>query len=262
MKAKLTFLGTGTSGGIPEIGCECPVCLSDEQKNKRLRTSVLLEQADFKLLIDTTPDLRQQALAYHIRSLDAVLYTHDHYDHLAGLDEIRRFNYYSRQAIPVYGNPYFIRRLRRKYDYCFRPFQLGGGIPKIIPRPVKKDFAVGPFFVQPVKIFHGRLPILGYRIGSLAYITDASRIPEKSMNLLKGLDVLVLNALRYEKHSTHFNLEESLEVISKCAPQCAYLIHMTHDIDHHTVNNKLPEHVHLAYDGLNIDLNLSSNRRE
>ncbi len=256
MKSKILFLGTGTSSGVPEIGCDCEVCTSRNPKNKRLRTSVYIEFTEGELkkyiLIDTSPDFRYQALKYNIRWIDAILYTHSHYDHIGGFDEIRRFNILQKRAIPVYGTKSVIKNIKHNHKYVFKPIQIGGGVPqiklnKVIPY---KEFNIGFVKIIPLLVYHGKLKIVGYRFKDFAYITDASFLPAKTMEYLKNLKLLILNALRYREHETHFNLEQALRITEKINPEKALYVHMTHDLEHERVNKKeLPAEYQLAFDG-------------
>lgn len=251
---KVTFLGTGTSHGVPMIGCDCPVCRSDDPKDKRTRSSVLVESLGTTLLIDTTPELRIQVLREDVRHIDAVLFTHAHADHVFGLDDVRRFNDLSGRSMPCYGNPETLATIRRAFEYVFVPTQIGGGKPTLDLIPVEQEFSVNGVTVQPVKVMHGMLHILGYRIGGFAYLTDVSRIPEHSIELLADLDVLVLGVIRHQPHETHFCLPEGLETVEKLQPKRAFFTHIAHKLGHQETNAALPPHVRLAYDGLQVTL--------
>ena len=267
---RVTFLGTGTSHGVPMIGCDCPVCSSDDPRNKRTRSSVLVETDGVNLLIDTTPDLRTQVLRESIRRIDAILFTHAHADHIFGLDDVRRFNDMSGKPMPCYGSPETIRVIRQAFEYVFVPGQLGGGKPSLELIEVNGPFTVSPCPqapasgqipntqysirnpITPVPIFHGELPIFGFRIGAFAYLTDCSAIPEPSFDLLQGLDTLVIGVLRREPHETHFSVGEALAVIDRLRAKRAFFTHLTHRLDHETTNRALPPHAQLAYDGLRV----------
>ncbi len=254
--ARVTFLGTGTSHGVPMIGCACETCHSTDPRDQRLRPSVHVAVAGGpSLLIDTATDLRQQALTHHLARLDAILFTHSHADHVMGLDEVRRFNFIQRGAIPAYADPKTAADLRRTFDYVFNPpADAGGGIPQIDLREIDGPFVIQHVQVRPVPIFHGKRPILGFRLGSFAYLTDCSGIPDDSVPLLDNLDVLVLDALRHRPHPTHYTVAEALDVIANLAPQRAYLTHICHDLPHAATNAALPAGVELAYDGLQLDV--------
>jgi phosphoribosyl 1,2-cyclic phosphate phosphodiesterase len=251
---RLTFLGTGTSHGIPVMGCRCPVCLSGDKKNNRTRCSLLVEDRGRKILIDTATEFRIQALREGISSLDAVLYTHPHADHLHGIDDLRSLSY--QKPIPVYGSPETLGEIERRFDYIFRPRkQLGGGIPHIEPHPLE----AGAFFAAGIRaaaipLKHGKLDIFGYRIGNAAYLTDCGLIPDESRPFLEGLDVLVIDALQYQPHETHFSVAEALAEIARIRPGRAFLTHICHNIDHRTLKKELPPGVAPAYDGLKVNL--------
>lgn len=251
---KVTFLGTGTSHGVPMIGCDCPICRSEDPRDKRTRSSVLIEAGDAKLLIDTTPELRIQVLRENVRHIDAVLFTHAHADHVFGLDDVRRFNDLGGRSMPCYGNPQTLATIRRAFEYVFVPTQLGGGKPSLDLIPVDGEFTVKDVLVQPVKVMHGTLHILGYRIGGFGYVTDVSRIPEDSMSLLGGLDVLTIGVIRHQPHETHFCISQALEIIDKLRPKRAFFTHIAHRLGHEVTEAELPSHIRLAYDGLQVTL--------
>jgi phosphoribosyl 1,2-cyclic phosphate phosphodiesterase len=251
---RVTFLGTGTSHGVPMIGCDCAVCRSDDPHNVRTRSSVLIEIDGVSLLIDTPPDLRGQVLRENVRRIDAILFTHAHADHLFGLDDVRRFNDLSGAVMPCYGLDETLRTIRRVFEYVFVPTQVGGGKPELELMPVNAPFAVNGVTITPVQVLHGKLNVLGYRIGDFAYVTDVSAIPDASLELLTGLDVLVLGVLRPQPHETHFSVDEGLAVVETLQPKSAYFTHIAHKLDHQTTNAALPPNVRLAYDGLQITL--------
>lgn len=253
---KLIFLGTGTSTGVPTLCCPCGVCRSDDPRNKRLRSSVLLENNGFNLLIDTSTDLRRQCLDNGITHVDGVLYTHHHADHVHGIDELRVFNFFHKKPIPCYGNAMTLAAIRRNFDYIFNGHKpMGGGVPQLTPIILdSQPLELGGMRIQPVDITHGNLTILGYRVNNLAYVTDCSGIPNSSKDKLKGLDVLVLNALGFEPHPTHFCLEDALAAIEELKPRRAILTHINHKFDHETVNRSLPDNVELAYDRMVVEV--------
>ena len=255
MKARITFLGTGTSSGVPNIGCTCEVCRSTDPRDKRLRPSIYVDvPGRAGILVDTGPDLRQQALTSGITRVDAVLFTHTHADHILGLDDIRRFNVMQQAAIPCYATTAAWESIRKTFHYVFDGLpRQGGGIPKIEPHDIDGPFAIAGVRIVPVPLWHGPTPILGFRFGSFAYLTDCSAIPDGSWPLVSGLDTLVIDALRHKKHSTHFTVAEALEAIARIAPRRAYLTHMAHDLGHAETNARLPAGVELAYDGLVLD---------
>jgi phosphoribosyl 1,2-cyclic phosphate phosphodiesterase len=250
---RLRFLGTGTSMGIPVVGCRCAVCTSPDARNRRTRTSALLSVGDLCIQIDAGPDFRSQALAAGICHLDAVLLTHSHFDHIAGLDDLRPI---VRQgsAMPIYGSPQTLSEVRSRFAYAFEETSVGSTRPSIELCAVQSTFSIDTLQISPLEVMHGTWSITGYRIGNLGYITDASFIPPASQAMLHNLDVLVLNALRHEPHPTHFSIAQALAVIAELRPRQAFLVHMTHTIDHATVDAQLPAGVNLAYDGLEIDI--------
>jgi phosphoribosyl 1,2-cyclic phosphate phosphodiesterase len=237
------------------IGCTCAVCRSADPRDRRLRPSIVLDvPGRAAILVDTTPDLRQQALAHGLSRLDAVLFTHSHADHILGLDEIRRFNFMQGGAIPCYATADVWESIRRTFYYVFDGIpRQGGGIPKIDAHEITGPFDVAGIHVVPVPLLHGRMPILGFRFGDLAYLTDCSAIPDPSWPLVAGVETLIIDALRDKKHATHFTVEEALEAIARIAPKRAYLTHMSHDLGHAETNARLPRGVELAYDGLSLD---------
>ncbi len=249
---RVTFLGTGTSHGVPMIGCDCDVCCSDNPKNKRTRCSIYIETDDGCLLFDTPPDLRTQLLRENVRRIDSILFTHAHADHLFGLDDIRRFNDINGRNMPCYGLEETISSIRRSFLYVFVPTQIGGGKPALDLIAVDGPFSAGGIPVMPVNVLHGKLDILGYRIGDFAYVTDVSEIPPASLQLLSDLDVLVLGVIRHEPHETHFCLAQGIEMVDYLRPKQAYFTHIAHQLDHDTTNSLLPPHIQLAYDGLKI----------
>ena len=253
---KVTLLGTGTSSGVPRIACDCAVCLSADPRNKRLRCSVLVEASGGNILIDTTPDLRLQALNQGMRRLDAVLFTHPHVDHLYGLDELRSFCFDRRDPIPCYGDQGTLERIERVFDYAFKPVykNMTESVPRLSLHLVDGPFEVCGCPVEPVTVYHGRLPVLGYRFGSFAYVTDCNAIPPASLGRLRGLEVLVLDALRHQEHPTHFTIAQALEVVAELRPRRAFFTHIAHDLDYQATNAALPPGVELAYDGLTFEI--------
>jgi phosphoribosyl 1,2-cyclic phosphate phosphodiesterase len=241
------------------IGCSCDTCRSSDPHDRRLRPSIhLAVQNGPSVLVDTSTDLRQQALTHGLTRLDAILFTHSHADHVMGLDEVRRFNMMQRAAIPAYADERTAQDLRRTFDYIFNPpAEAGGGIPQIQLQTIDGPFAFDRLSITPVPVFHGNRPILGFRFGSFAYVTDCNAIPESSFPLLERLDVLVLDALRHRPHPTHFSVSEALAVIERLTPKQTYLTHICHDLPHAATNRSLPPHVELAYDGLALDVAVS-----
>lgn len=250
---KVTFLGTGTSGGVPVINCNCDVCRSDNPKNRRLRCSVMIEVDNLHLLIDTSTDMRQQFLNHPFPKIDAVLYTHAHADHIFGLDELRRFNYKLKRRIPAYGNTATIERLNLVFDYAVQNGELKSGVPNISLHPINGLFKIGTVEIQPVPLWHGGQDILGYRIGCFAYCTDVSRVPEVSYSLLQDLDVLVLDALREQEHPTHFSLNQAIAEAEKIGARQTYFTHISHILEHERHGRQLPDHCSFAYDGMALE---------
>jgi phosphoribosyl 1,2-cyclic phosphate phosphodiesterase len=254
----MTFLGTGTSHGVPEIGCNCEVCTSSNPKNNRLRPSVLLtDDAGHSLLIDASADFRQQALRVGMRHLTDILLTHAHADHILGLDDTRIFIRNDNTPINLYLDVSCDQRIRQTFAYAYQEgIQVGGGLPKfnnIIIAP-GQTFTAGAFTVTALALWHGKLPILGYRIGRFAYLTDCSNIPEESFDDLHDLDVLVLDALRPKPHPTHFSVAEAVYAAQQIGARRTYFTHMTHNVDHDAANAELPAGIEFAYDGLVINL--------
>ncbi|WP_372756431.1 MBL fold metallo-hydrolase [Mariniflexile sp.] len=252
---KITFLGTGTSQGIPVIGSTHPVCLSNDRKDKRLRVSVLVEWDDYTYVVDCGPDFRYQILRAGCTKIDGVLFTHEHSDHIMGLDDIRPF-YFSQGDIPIYAHKRVLKSLKTKFDYIFTTENKYPGAPSVISNRVKnKPFKLNNLEVVPVKGRHNRLQVFGYRFGDFAYLTDMKTVKEKEINKIKNVKVLVVNALRMEPHHSHFNLEEALIFIEKVNPGKAYLTHISHTLGFHAeVEKLLPENVFLAYDELQITI--------
>jgi phosphoribosyl 1,2-cyclic phosphate phosphodiesterase len=253
---KVLFLGTGTSHGVPMIGCDCGVCRSTDSRDARTRTSIVVEGVDgTTLLVDTTPDLRTQALTHRLRRIDAILYTHSHADHIAGLDDVRRFNAINHGPMPLYGDPATVSEIRLRFGYAFDPTAApGGGLPDLRLWTIGGPFCVQGLEVIPVPILHGRRPILGFRFGGFAYLTDCSDVPTASRALLTGLDVLVLDALRLRPHPTHFSLGEAVAVAAEIGARQTYFTHIAHDLGHAKTCANLPPTMTLAYDGLRLEM--------
>jgi len=252
MNARVIVLGSGTSHGVPMIGCTCAVCRSADPHDRRTRPSIHIEvEGGPALLVDTSTDLRHQALAHGIARVDAILFTHSHADHVMGLDDVRRYNVMRGGAIPAYADARTAADLQRTFSYVFNPpDEKGGGLPQISLHTIIGPFAVDGVRVQPVPLFHGRRPVLGFRFGSFAYLTDCNRVDEAAWPLLEGLDVLILDALRHRAHPTHFTVAEALEVVARLRPRQTYFTHICHDLPHAATNAALPPGVALAYDGL------------
>ncbi len=251
---KITFLGTGTSHGVPLVGCNCSTCTSNDPRDRRYRSAIYIQLSDLSILIDTPPELRLQLLENKIRKIDAVLFTHPHADHLMGFDDLRAINRLQKEEIYCYGNKMTINRIENIFDYIFNQIQLGGGIPEVILRKVDASFRINNTSVIPLPVKHGKLDIFGYKIGELAYITDCSFIPKETFSLLSDIKVLIIDALRYRPHPTHMNIEEALEVVDRLNVDRAYFTHLSHDLKHQKVNNELPSYVQLAYDGLQLEI--------
>jgi phosphoribosyl 1,2-cyclic phosphate phosphodiesterase len=251
---KLTFLGTGTSTGVPSIGCECETCTSDDPRDKRLRVSVLIEHGGQTVLVDTSSDFRQQALRQKLKWLDAVLVTHCHADHIFGLDDIRPLNF-RHGALGVYANERAWIDIRRIFKYIFEPSHFGGGLPQVVPHSVVPGatFCLGrDLMVTPLEVIHGRLPVIAYRLNDFAYATDLSEIPPETIEGLRGLDVLVLDCLRFKPHATHLSLDRALAYARELKPRRTFLTHIAHDIKHARDSAALPPGVAFAYDGLEV----------
>lgn len=252
---KLTFLGTGTSQGIPVIGSNHPVCLSEDSRDKRLRTSAYIEVDGKHLVIDTGPDFRQQMLSNQVKQVDAILYTHEHRDHTAGFDDIRPFNFMQKKDMPLYCSDRVAEAMRRDYAYVFEANKYPGAPGAVIHEIENKPFEVEGVNVLPIEVLHMNLPVFGFRINDLTYITDAKTISVKEKQKIKGSKVLILNCLRIKEHYSHFNLEEALSLVEELEPEQAYFTHISHLLGfHEEVSKTLPNNVKLAYDGLQIEI--------
>lgn len=250
----VTFLGSGTSQGVPMIGCECAICKSDNPKDKRLRSSILVQSESSTIVVDSGPDFRQQMLRENVKKLDAVLFTHEHKDHIAGLDDVRAYNYLSGKEMDVYATVNVQEALKREFFYVFSGLTYPG-IPKLNLRTIEnKPFNIRDISILPIEVKHLNLPVLGFRFKDLTYITDANFISEEEMDKVKGSKYLIINALRREKHPSHFTLKEAVKLIEEIKPEKAWLTHLSHQMGKHDeVNSELPLGVECAYDGLRIE---------
>jgi phosphoribosyl 1,2-cyclic phosphate phosphodiesterase len=252
---KITFLGTGTSSGVPMIACGCEVCVSSNPKDNRLRSSILIERDEKSVIVDTGPDFRYQMLRANVKRLNAVVYTHEHKDHVAGLDDVRGFNYSMKSPMKIYATEAVQTALKREFHYAFETEKYPG-VPQLeLNTIVNKPFEVEGILFQPIQVFHYKMPVFGYRIGDFGYVTDANKISEEEINKLKGVKVLVINALRLKKHISHFSLDEALDIIELINPAKSYLTHLSHQMPKHVELIKtLPKNVLPAYDGLVLNI--------
>ena len=250
---KITFLGTGTSSGVPMIGCDCPVCSSADKKDKRLRSSILVESETTTLVVDTTPDFRYQMLRENVKKLDAVIFTHPHKDHIAGLDDVKAFTYFSKKPIEIYANSMTQEALKREFHYAFADHKYPG-VPELNLHTIESEpFYVGDIKVIPILVWHLKMPVLGFRFGDFTYITDANRIDPAEKQKIKGSKAMVLNALRHKKHISHYTLEEAIDLIHELNVPKGYLTHISHQLGKYAdVNPALPEGIELAYDGMQL----------
>ena len=252
---RITFLGTGTSHGVPMIGCGCATCTSTDPRDRRLRPSIYVETAATRVLVDAGPDLRAQALRHGIARVDAILFTHGHADHILGMDDVRRFNAVMGAPMPCYGDAATLEDVRRMFSYVFdAATPKGGGLPQLDLHLIDGRFSVGDVDVLPVPLLHGRRPVLGFRFGRFAYLTDCNAIPDGSWPLLEGLHVLVLDALRLRPHPTHFSVDEAVETATRIGASRTFFTHMCHDLLHAATDPRLPAGMALAYDGLVLEL--------
>ena len=251
----ITILGSGTSTGVPLIGCDCEVCTSTNPKNKRLRTSIKISSATTTVVIDTTPDFRYQMLRTNTTQIDAVVFTHPHRDHYAGLDDIRPFNYFSQKSMAIYANALTQVAIKRDFYYAFEKDK-DAGLPEMILHTIDKDsFTIGDIPFIPIQVMHREMPVLGFRMGDFTYITDANFIPETEMEKIRGSKVLILNALRKQTHPTHYNLDQALSVVASLDIPTVYFTHFSHQIGlHDELEASLPKGIHLAYDGLQFSV--------
>lgn len=253
-QVELLFLGTGTSAGIPMIGCDCPTCTSDDPRDRRTRPSALVSCDGVSVLVDTSPELRVQCLANNVKSIDAVAFTHAHADHIMGLDDVRRFNTIRGSSLDVWADRATSESLQRAFGYAFRSPDPAEKVyrPYLVHRPIVGPFDIGPMLWIPIPLMHGTMPVLGFRVGSLAYCTDVSHVPQQSYGMLMGLDVLVIDGLQRTPHPTHFSIDQAIEVAMRVGAQRTYLTHIAHQVRHAEVEPTLPDGVRLGYDGLRV----------
>ncbi len=257
MKARLTVLGSGTSMGVPTIGCDCTVCHSSDPRDRRTRPSVLVEYDDKTVLIDTTPDFREQAIREQIHKLDAVLYTHAHADHILGIDDLRPLSFHHKPGkLPLYACPDAADFIRSMFRYIFEADYKFGGLAQVQMKTISGPVELFGARFEPVKVLHGDAEIVGYRFGSAAYLTDHSEIPEESFAQLNGLDILFLDALRHRPHPTHSTVDNSLRIVERVKPKRAFFTHICHDLPHEATNAALPPHVRLSYDGMKLEFEI------
>ena len=253
---RITILGTGTSQGVPVIACNCEVCISSNSKDKRLRSSVMIEVDNLNIVIDTGPDFRQQMLSNNVERVDSILFTHHHKDHVAGMDDIRAFNHKWKRDMPIYCNQLTCDALKLEFPYIFSGFNYPG-IPKVAINIIEnKPFNIRKTIIQPIEVLHYKLPVLGFRINNFVYLTDVSEISMKEKEKMKGADLIILDALRRETHLSHFTLQQALDLIEELNPKQALLTHISHYMGlHNIVNDELPKNINLAYDGQVVNLN-------
>jgi phosphoribosyl 1,2-cyclic phosphate phosphodiesterase len=257
MRAILTVLGSGTSMGVPTIGCDCAVCHSSDPRDRRTRPSVMLSYGGWNVLIDTTPDFREQALREKIIHLDAVLYTHTHADHILGIDDLRPLTYQHKPGkMPLYATPHACEVLRNMFQYIFKPTYRFGGLPQVELHPIEGVVELFGARFEPLTVIHGETPILGFRFGSAAYLTDHSEVPQETLEKLRGLDILFLDALRYKPHPTHSTVEQSLKIVEAVRPKRTFFTHICHDLPHEETNALLPEGVKLSFDGMKLEFEI------
>ena len=251
---KVTFLGTGTSYGVPMIGCECRVCTSDNPKNSRTRSSIMISEGEYKILVDAATELRIQCLKNKVKDLDAVLLTHSHADHVLGFDDLRHFNRKRKSNIPVYGSQDTINNVSQMFSYAFSDVPSNGSKPKVSLMPIDGKLNLSGIEVIPVDVMHGTEKVTAYRIDKFAYVTDVSQIPQESVDKLQGLDLLIIAALRNIPHEKHFSIEQAINIVSILKPKQTFFTHIAHEIEHEETDKALPPGIKLAYDGLTVEV--------
>ncbi|MCR4290244.1 MAG: MBL fold metallo-hydrolase [Candidatus Scalindua sp.] len=251
---KITFLGTGTSYGVPMVGCECRVCTSDNPKNSRMRSSIFISEGEYNILIDAATELRIQCLKNGVKRLDAVLLTHSHADHVLGFDDLRHFNRKRKTNIPVYGSVKTVNDVYRMFSYAFKDVSSNGSKPKVTLIPIDRKLNLYGMEIIPVDVMHGEERVTAYRFNKFAYVTDVSQIPQDSMEKLKGLDLLIIAALRNIPHEKHFSIEQAIKIVSMLKPKQTFFTHIAHEVEHEETNNILPSGIKLAYDGLSVEV--------
>ncbi len=259
---EITILGSGTSTGIPVVGCDCPVCQSADPRNRRTRCSALINYGPRNILIDTATDLRQQALRENICHIDAVLYTHSHADHMHGIDDLRGFNLRQKEPIPLYGSPRTLERVRDNFNYIFADIEKPGYVPRLSLHPIEAAFQLFELTIVPIPLLHGGMQVFGYRCGPFAYLTDCNGIPDESLPLLENLDLLILDGLRFKPHNTHFNIPQAIQMAQKIGARQTLLTHLSHDVDHPRHDPQLPDGINFAFDGQRFSLELSQTTEE
>ncbi|MFC1557665.1 MBL fold metallo-hydrolase [candidate division KSB1 bacterium] len=253
MSLSITFLGTGGSSGVPEIGCACAVCTSSDPRNKRTRSSICIHKDDRNIVIDSPPEFRLQMITHGIQRLDALIFTHAHADHIMGLADVRPFNFAQRSSINIYGNEKTLECIKKSFSFIFNaPEELKRYYPRLNPQVINGRFSIDGLIFQPITVYHARLPVLAFRFENSAYVTDVNSIPEESFTYLEDLDLLILEAFRFEKHISHFTLDEAVETARRIGARKTLFTHISHSLDHEKVNDHLPDGMSLAYDGLTV----------
>jgi len=254
---KITFLGTGTSTGVPMIACDCEVCTSKDTKDKRLRPSIMVESGTTTIVVDTTPDFRYQMLREKVKNVDAILFTHPHKDHIAGLDDVRAFNFFSGKKMEIYANSLTEEALKREFGYAFADKKYPG-VPDLNLNTITHDpFSIGDIDIIPIQVWHMKMPVLGFRFGKFTYVTDANRIDDEEKEKIRGSEVFVVNVLRKQAHVSHFSLGEAIELVNGLNIPTVYFTHISHQLGlHQTIETELPKNIHLAYDGLSLNMGM------